>query len=163
MNLRKLVAETLESSAALTPSDLAAEVAAQIPARKVREVLAEALTPYVHQVIQHNRSLPADHTQRESQSQVVGGNPSSKVAAIRDWSRAQLRQRYHVGRGEWKFLGDFTFEDCMFAAQERREMAARNAAKAELFEALAERMKTAGAGTVSDLPVDELPEMGHAA
>jgi hypothetical protein len=163
MNLRKLVAETLESSAALTPSELAAEVAAQIPARKMREILAEALTPYVHQVIQQHRSLAVDHSQRDTHQGAVGGSPSSKVAAIRDWSRVQLQQRYHVGNRKWKFLGDFTFEDCMFAAQERREQAARNAAKAELFEALAERMKTAGAGTVSDLPVDELPEMGHAA
>lgn len=153
INLRKLVAAVLDASETTDPTTLAREIAAKVPARSLRAYLAEALAPYVREQIQHARS--AANAARET----PGPSRSSKVAAIRSWSRKQLRERYHVGYGVWKFLGDFTYEDLVFAASERRQHAARNMAKAAQFDQLAELVRARGVATVAELAEADLEQV----
>jgi hypothetical protein len=74
------------------------------------------------------------------------------VAAIRKSWEAALEDRIHVG-GEvgWKALGACTYDDLIFAAEERRGLASRSLAMAERFTMLAEHMKKHGARTVVEL------------
>lgn len=152
-NLRKIVAAALNASETTDPASLAREIAEKIPSRSVRACLAEALAPYVREQIQHSRSVAT------AMQEAPGPSRSSKVAAIRSWSRKQLRERYHVGAGEWKFLGDFTYEDLVFAANERRDHAARNLAKAAQFDQLAELVQARGVATVAELAEADLEQV----
>jgi len=77
-------------------------------------------------------------------------NRSSKVAAIRDRHIDYFAQRVYAN-GEWKMLGDCTPEDVLDLAAQRREVAARNAAKAEEYEALHARMVAVGVARARDL------------
>ena len=77
-------------------------------------------------------------------------NRSSKVAAIRDRHIDYFSQRVFAN-GVWRMLGDGSPEDVLDLAAQRREVAARNAAKAEEFEALHARMVAAGVARARDL------------
>lgn len=77
-------------------------------------------------------------------------NNSSKVAAIRAGHEAFFAQRVYAN-GDWKLLGDCTVADVLDLAAQRREIAAKNLATAEKYEALAERMAHARATTVREL------------
>lgn len=81
---------------------------------------------------------------------------SAKVAGIREWWRAELKNPIHVGEKQWLPLGDCGFDELMFAAAERRDMAERNAARAKSFTRLAEAVRAAGVERVRDLPVNAL-------
>lgn len=149
-NLRKIVAAVLDTSATTDPAHLAQEIAQKVPARSVRACLAESLAPYVREQIHHRRMhnpILAD-TQRKQSAR------SSKVAAIRDGWAAALRDLFLAEDG-WKPLGEFTFEDLVFAANDRRKKAQENLAKADRFDALAERLRAAGVDTVAELPPTE--------
>lgn len=77
-------------------------------------------------------------------------NRSSKVAAIRNRHIDYFAQRV-CANGEWKMLGDCTPEDVLDLAAQRREVAARNAAKAGEYEALHSQMIAAGVARARDL------------
>lgn len=145
-NLREAVESVLESGELASPEAVAAQVVSNLGARQVRAALEQALPGFVRTQMQNRR---ASNT-------ILAGSAnaparSSKVAGIRDaWANA-LRDRVHVDGG-WKLLGECSYADLMFAAQERRSHAARNLAKADQFESLAARLESAGAATVADLP-----------
>lgn len=90
---------------------------------------------------------------------------SAKVAAIRASGPKWLADRINTCANprEWKRVGDCGFEDLMFAAGQRREIAARTLAKAERYERLAELVRKHNVKRVRDLPASVLSEVGGAA
>lgn len=77
-------------------------------------------------------------------------NSSSRLRAIRGHHIAKLDQRV-LANGQWKLLGDCTYDDVMDLAAQRHAVATRNALKAAEFEKLAAQMLEFGAKTVRDL------------
>lgn len=153
-NLRDVVRGVLHETDLTDPGDVAGAVLVRIPARKSREALSQALRQYVRVVIGQTRM---DHP---AEPDTAGPSKpryhSWKVAGIRDywddWQR-QLRQRMH-GAGEWKMLGDFTYEDLIAAAAERRALAERNAAAADQFQRWADLLIEYDVTRFGDLPAD---------
>lgn len=158
-SLREAVNAVLDSSALASPQEVAAQVASELTARQVRAALSQALPGYVAQLMQQRRTTNPLLTNRVPAATPVR---SAKVTGIRDAWSAALRDRVHVDGG-WKLLGECGTDDLLFAAAERREHAAKNVAKAEAFEALAERLRAAGAATVADLPHGDAAVLGAAA
>jgi hypothetical protein len=160
-DLRAAVAKVLDTSDLAEPDEIASKVAENVAARDLRSALALALVPYVRIQMDNSRRsnviLNGDSDVQRKQSA-----RSPKVAAIRDAWAAALRDRVHVSDG-WKLLGDCTYEDLLFAAEERREKARQNVARAERFEWLAERLQANGVARVADLPKNDLRELEAAA
>jgi hypothetical protein len=171
-SLRHLTREVLRGTTMTDPSDIAREINRRIADDDCRTALRQALRGYVREEITRLRRHPGPE-ETEPISNVtlfVSGNApaaqkpaaarpparSVKVAGIRDWWSAKLRELTHVGESEWRRLGDCSFEDLMFAAAERHEHAARNAARAAWYEQLAETVQAAGAARVRDLPSEIL-------
>lgn len=160
-NLTQVVADVLDGTDLASPDEIAAEVVANLSSRQLRAALAQALPLFVARAIQYRRSsnVILDPTQARAAEgtasvEVVGGKQSArslKVSGIRDaWARA-LADRVHIDGG-YKLFGDCTYDDLVFAAEERREHARRNAAKAKQYLAVADRLKKLGVETVSELP-----------
>lgn len=80
----------------------------------------------------------------------VAPQPSSRLRAIRAQHLAELDQRVFAN-GEWKLLGDCTIPDFLDLAAQRRQIAAKNTAKAEQYEKIAARMAEYGAETYREL------------
>lgn len=157
-DLRKTVRDFLDETDLTDFKEMAAELSARVPAKQLRDALAQAL-PHL---------LATVNQQRRMNNPVLAGTAaapvrSAKVAGIAAMHAAALRVLVHVGDGHNKQLGDCTYEDLMFAAEERREHARKNLAKADQFEALAERMHAAGVARVADLPSGDLADLGVAA
>lgn len=148
-DLRAAVRHVLDTTDLADPRDIATKVAENVPANQRIYALTTALDPYVREAIQRRRN---------SNPIIGSASPrtgSSKVAAIQAYARA-LRDQVHVGAGAWKPLGDCTYDDLMFAAEERREHARQNAAAAERYQTLADLVRDEGAARVADLPVEVL-------
>jgi len=77
---------------------------------------------------------------------------SAKVAAIRANHARFLRLRVNVARNEDKWMGDCTYDDLCYAAENRRQKAAETLAAAEQFESLAALVKRHKVTTVGALP-----------
>jgi hypothetical protein len=155
MDLNAAVADVLDSTDLVTPEEIAHKVVGDIPDEDLRAVLTLVLPGYVRGVI---------YRRRAHNPYLTGSPPparSAKVAAIRDtWSQPALRDRVHVGDGEWKLLGHCTYRDLMCAAMERRRLAQANLAKADHFEALANLLTARDVTHVADLPADDLDQWG---
>lgn len=143
--LRHLVRDVLDSTSEADPGVLAGLVLATIPRGKTREALAQTLRIYVRQVITESRSVNAT---------VTPISPSVKVAAIRDGWQQRLGDRVHVGESHWKLLRDCTYEDLLSAAEERRQLADQNQARARMFDAWARLLTDHNVKTFGDLPTD---------
>jgi hypothetical protein len=160
-NLRQHVRELLTSSAIADPRQLAAEAFADIPAESYGPALRQCLPDVIREEIRHSRNFTPAPVMGE-QPRVIGGGskarPSPKVASIRAMWQVRLHERIHIGPepSDWKLLGDCTFDQLMFAAGERRELAARNEAKAVEYAELAEAVRAAGVERVRDLPAGML-------
>ncbi|OKI16542.1 hypothetical protein [Streptomyces sp. CB03911] len=175
-NLRSLVREVLGGTTMTDPTQIAREVDRRISEDDCRDALRQALRGYVREEITRMRR---HHDVEEPVAQATlvsnvtpmasggAGGPSApvrtvkpvrsaKVAGIREWWSSKLLEPYHVGEKVYRRLGDCSFEDLLFAAAERREHAARNAARAEWFEQLAETVRAAGVSRVRDLSTDVL-------
>jgi len=158
-NLGQVVTDALESTDLASPDEIAEYVAANVGSRQLRAALAQALPQYVATVIQRRRSSnmildPSMAPKVDEAPEVKPGKQpfrSLRVTAIRDaWAKA-LADRVHVD-GSYKLFGECTYDDLVFAAEERQEHARRNAAKAEQYRAVADRLKRLGLETVSELP-----------
>jgi hypothetical protein len=155
-SLSQAVADALESTDLASPDEIAEYVAANVGSRQVRAALAQALPPFVATMIQRRRStnMILDPSQAPKvEDEPVAKQPfrSLRVSAIRDaWAKA-LADRVHVDGG-YKMFGECTYDDLVFAAEERQEHARRNAAKATQYRAVADRLKRLGLETVSELP-----------
>ncbi len=155
-NLRALVRECVRSSITADPGLIATIVFSQIADEDHAEALDQALREIVREVIREERM------RTQITSPQVGA--SAKVQGIRDhWQRA-LRDQIYVAEGEWKFLGDCTQDDLMFAAEQRREQASRLRAKAAQYDVLRGLLDEHGVKQVRDLPADVLvTSLGRAA
>lgn len=159
-SLRKLVRDVLSASTMADPRGLAAEVFGRISPEDYGAALGECLPDVVREEIRYSRNhvAPAAPMAEQAGSGAPPSGRSSKVASIRAMWQQKLRERIHTGPSatEWRLLGDCTFEDLMFAAGERREIAARNEVKAEEYAQLAEAVRAAGVQRVRDLPAETL-------
>lgn len=143
-DLRTLVGEVLAETNLTEPADIAAEVARRTPKVHLRAAYETALTGYV-------RVINNAHRRENTILKPRPASRSAKVSAIRDQWQAALRDRVHTGDG-WKLLGECTYSDLMAAAKRRRELADRNLAMADRYEALAQQLLAAGVDRVADLP-----------
>lgn len=157
-NLNALVREVAARSTTADPPSIAKQVLDRIERRNSRVALEQALPTIVQHVISRGRSaVDAEPTTGQgrfvNQRTNVGGGRSAKVAAIREWWRAQLNTPLAVGpaRSDWKFLRDCTATDLDYAAGLREELARSNALAAERMRKLAEDLRAAGVETVADL------------
>lgn len=153
-NLRTLVRSVLEASRSADLGHLADTAFSRIDPADHAEALRQAMRGFVRQVIGEQRAdLPAGPPAHVAPSVAA---TSAKVTAIRDhWQRA-LRDRLNVGEGSWKFLGDCTADDLLFAAEQRREHAARNRRRAAQLDALRQQLDDHDVATVGDLPAEVL-------
>jgi hypothetical protein len=88
------------------------------------------------------------------------------VSAIRDGWQKRLTDRIHVGESarDWKLLKFCTYEDLLFAANERRGIADSNAAVARQYDGWARLMNEHEVATFGDLPAEALiSALGRAA
>lgn len=157
-NLRALVRETLATTPASDPREIASAVFVQIPTNQRAAALVDCLVSVVREVIGSQRP----HNQPEPSP---GAKPGSwKVKGIREeWAR-YLDTRWHVGEAQWKRLADCTRDDLLFAAHERRVNAERNIAAATELEGLADLLAEHKVHHVAELPEDVISKaMGQAA
>lgn len=144
--LNDITQKVLDTTTSSDPRVIAQEVLAVIPDEDLRECLGVALVQYVSVRVTRNRmGVPVELPTVPARPPAV----SSKVNAIRDHWGAFLAERVQV-EGTWKRVADCTVSDVEALAQERREVAARNAAHAKRFEKLAREMQAQGAATVAD-------------
>lgn len=80
----------------------------------------------------------------------------SKAHFVAEWYRGWLAQSLAVGPnpGDYKTLGECTFQDLMFAAATRREQASRLSAIADNLEGIAALLQHHRVDRVADLPRD---------
>jgi hypothetical protein len=158
-DLRKTVNDFLDATDLTDFREMAAALTKSLPARELRPALTEALAGYIANANHHRRShnviLCADAAPRTAQP--VTRSP--KVAAIAAWHQRALRDLVHVGKGDNKPLGDCTYDDLMFAATERREIARLTTVKADRYEWLAKQLHAHNVDRVADLPSDVLTDM----
>lgn len=156
MDLRQIIRDELAThDGPVAVSEVAAAVAGQVPAKSRAAALEVALAHMVRDVIIQQR--PTTPTPAPTSAK------SWKRAAIRErFGRAELSARYATESG-YKALGDFDYDELVALADRCREMASRNAARAERFDRVAAAMKKAGVERVADLPDADLDDLGSAA
>lgn len=130
--------------------DIADETFRRIPKAGREAALQQALRTFVRQVVSEQRA----QLSISPPTLPLNAGRSAKGAAIRAWSK-QLRQIISTETGQ-KMLGDCAYADLVFAAQERRDIASRNRAKAQQYELLASLLTEHNAALVRDLPTDVL-------
>lgn len=99
------------------------------------EAFAEVAVTIVSVFISRDRM----HTERPDREPASTGK-SKMAGAVREWWGAELRKRYQGGPDESLMLGDFSEENHLYAAQDRREHAAATIARAEWHERCAKEM-----------------------
>jgi len=161
-HLPEYVREVIDGTDLASPAEIAEHIVNTLDPHQLRAALRQALPTYVRAVVAHERTK----TRLGGMLPPVTGsgptgppNTSAKVRAIRNaapgWKQA-LHDRIHVGGGNWKLLGDCTYDDLLFAANERRAYAKRNSEAADRFDRLAALLHRVGARSVAALPEDEL-------
>lgn len=143
-NLKVEIKKIIDTTDLADPRDIAVKVAESIPAKLLREALAQALPELVR--------VELGRVRQYNPAPTTGPNRSSKVTAIRDAWRRHLRDRIHIGRGVWQMLADCTAENFRAAAEERRVNAARSLALADRYDRYAEACETHGVDRFADLP-----------
>lgn len=144
-NIRREIRSIIDGTDLASPAEIAAKVAENIPDNLLREVVAQLLPELVRVELTRVRMVtPPNQSAR-----------SAKVTAIRraaeGWRRA-LRDRIHVGRGEWRLLADCSAEHLRFAAQERQQQAAQSLAAADRYAAIADACEQHKVTRTADLP-----------
>jgi hypothetical protein len=161
-NLHQVVADVLDGSDLASPEEIAARVAENVGSKQLRAALAQSLPHYVSRVIQNRRASNVILNPNAVQGPVANSGRSAKVMGIRNaWARA-LADRLHVADG-YKLLGECTYNDLMFAAEERRDHARRNSVKADQYAAVAKRLTELGLTKVSELPTGDAAVLEAAA
>lgn len=157
-NLRQVIREVLRSSTMADPGQVADEVMRRIPTKMIKAALTQVLRDVVRQVMSEERGAHRGLTP------TAGPTRSAKVSGIRDGWQKRLRDRVHVGASEWKLLGSCTYDDLLFAASERREIAESNAAMARQYDAWARLINKHDVATFGDLPAEaQMSALGRAA
>lgn len=162
-NLRDAVLDEMRRNKSADPNVIATAVLRKIKGdeAKVMVALATTMPAYV-------RTLRNEHVgparlltgggQANSETHVdaaPAGRPHAEASAnarkIGELRRGWLTEQAKGADG-WKYVGDFTFADCVAAAEERRMQSKAIAARADWFEQLAAAVKANKADTVKDLP-----------
>jgi hypothetical protein len=143
-DIRAAIREVVDSSDLTDPGEIAAKVAEQVPAPKLRHVLAMVLRDYVRVELHRYR------TWRKPVEPAPKPARSPHQAAVREWVRV-LRQPVAVEENVWKQFGECSADDLAFLAGDRRQNAADSIAAAERFEKYAAALDESGAETVADL------------
>jgi hypothetical protein len=150
----ELVEDALEQGAT-DPKAIAYDVARQLSEEQLRSTVYERGHVWVREIIsQHRGRNPILHPLSPSA-------PSRKIALGQQYARdlkAHLRDLINVGDGVDKPLGDCTFDDMTFAAEQRFTLARQNTAQGERYLYLAEQIKEHGVTTVKELPPEILLE-----
>ncbi len=146
-DLRALVRQVITGSSLRGPREISAKVLEMIPPDKLRAALAIVLPEYVRIMLHDSPGTP---------SRTGAGNLNSarspKVRAQREYWREMLTKQRHVGHGKWKQLAECSYDEVMFLASERADIARRTAAAGEMYEAVAAEMKKRKVAVVADLP-----------
>jgi hypothetical protein len=165
-NLKALTEDHLSKSNTSDPRDAIAGIVAAVPARDLRDVLAQALSGYVRVVSGNLRRRAYNHARPEPEYD-KGGKPApspTTATPSRRWADAAtvvediLNAREAVD-GEWFTLGELTRPRVEWLAGHRRLLSASNSASAERYERLAKEMDNHHAETVADLPPDTITEV----
>lgn len=157
-DLHALVRSVTETSGLLGPREIAAKVAENVPRAKLRDALAAALVPFVREDLTRLRAT-APIGPRPSAPSNRNSARSPKVRAVREAWRKVLAGQVHVGHGQWQVLADCSYDNVVFLANERHEVARRTAASGDRFERLASAMKKHKVSRVSELPESVLAEI----
>lgn len=155
INLSEIVTEVISQGGSLSPTEVAQRVADAVPEGDVREALAIALIPYVRDHYrnrrQNNPIIAGDQNWRPPKEKASKpATRSGKLEAIRAWEQDRLNDVVTVEGGQ-KHLGDCTYDDIMYLAEERERIAMDNSFKAKQYHELASRMRQANVDTVKDL------------
>lgn len=145
LDLRGLVRAVLDSGQT-DPGVIADAVLASLPEEALREALSMTLRAFVRQMMGAQRNSGAV-------ARATAPSPSWKGQGIRDNWQRRLSDVYHVSTG-YKALAACTYDDLIFAATERQELAERNASAARRCRAYATAILDAGVETFGDLPVE---------
>ena len=164
-NLRTVIREVASRSTIRDPDQLAVKIMRHIPSESWMDAMRAALKPMVREVISAERPhgtftrsygnpspSPAINTPPGRGASGAPRNGSAKVGAIRDGWQDHLRARYSTDGGNWKFLGECTYEDLQFIAARLDKQAEAHASKARGMRSLAAALTDHDAATVRDLP-----------
>lgn len=141
LNLRQRVREMLESTGEADPGVIAQKILADLNDDEIRAALEETLRAYVRMIMRDMRMV-----------ETPSANASSKQAGIRELAADRLR--FHIGNAEWRMLEEMTYENLIFAAKERRDIAQKNISQAARLENWAKAIKQAKVSTFGELPLD---------
>lgn len=145
INLRDLTNEVLRESSVADPGEIASQVLARIPAKDRQDALAQTLRGFVRTVISEQRN-------NEPAKRATPGT-SWKGSGIREGWKRRLADRIE-GCDGWVLLKNATFADLTKAADDREEMALRNASRAAMYRSFADAVSAAGVETFGDLPTE---------
>ena len=126
-----------------------AHIVKRIPEEYLREVLEQALGPWV---------ADRARTVRTRSKRQAEATPSTRWAEASDLYSKLLRQRESVD-GTWKFLGDMTTEEVLSVAALRIENGRASIARGKVYELLAAKMAEHMVALVRELSTEQLNEV----
>jgi hypothetical protein len=148
-NLRDLAREVIDQSSSDDLAVMVAALLARIEDVDLRDALQQTLRSFIREVIrQHRTAQPGAVDQPEASEQ----NESWWVKGMREAHQHRLHDRFHVGETHWKTLALMTYDDLVFAAEERRQIAKRNLGQADLIDAWAALVSRHQVACFGDLP-----------
>lgn len=128
-SLQQMIRDKLAASDEPDPRALAREIADELPEDYVRDVILRGVEELVRQQIRNSRKRYQNDTRY---------SPDTNRAVTELWD--VYSQRFPVGGGEWKLLGDFTRDDALWNRDDYQRRADENAGRAAQFEALAKKL-----------------------
>lgn len=163
-NLRDAVLDEMRRNKSADPNVIATAVLRKIKGdeAKVLVALATTMPAYVRTLRNEHvgparlltgggQAARASHHVRRAPAGRPHAEASANARKIGELRRGWLTEQAKGADG-WKYVGDFTFADCVAAAEERRMQSKAIAARADWFEQLAAAVKANKADTVKDLP-----------
>ena len=160
-DLRALVRQVATETSLRGPEEITAKVVEMVPDKHLRAALLLTLPDTVRRVLFQDRQ-PVERYARQTEKQTAGNVNSARSSMskrIREGWRRTLAGQFHIGHGQWKVLGECTYDEVMFLSAERQAHAEANAAAAAMFARLAAAMKRRKATTAGDLPEKVLVEL----
>lgn len=149
-SLHALTKEIIHSSKSADPTEIAAQLVAQIPPAHLDHAVQQMARAYVRTVIS---------TVRQKAIAPPDGYASRKIQAARErWRRLLDVPEFVPSLNGWIRLHEATREQVLEMAAHRMHQADMNSAAAKRYESIAKSMKTLKAQTVGDLPEDLLAE-----
>lgn len=165
-NLRDAVLDEMRRNKSADPNVIATAVLRKIKGDQAKVLVALATTmPAYVRTLRNEHVGPARLLTGGGQAArashhvppAPAGRPHAEASAnyrraARNRVRGWLTETAPGADGQWKYVGDFNFADCVAAAEERRMQSKAIAARADWFEQLAAAVKANKADTVKDLP-----------